>query len=221
VRRLVTKVFIAGFAEIVVAAGFVPPASTAGQAVTSGKKAFSGNVCGIPSSGELAAAHIEDPCHKVKTAKVPVKKSPLGGTVGSVEWGGRWGKPTNAGMPSHYLGVLVTRELGSGRALELFEKKFRLSVIGNGAPINVGKGTASMLTETASCPNPPTSDCTKGTVLAIVGRYVVEIFLNDFPPTIPGASEEGQGEDDAEDMAQEELIKPVLREIANSVVAKL
>jgi hypothetical protein len=208
---------IIGSASIIGVAGVAFSGLAAGRTVTVAT-AFSGNVCGIPSARELTAAHISAPCHKVKTAKVPVKKSPLGGSIGSITWSARWGSAVHA--PTHYLGVGISKELGSGTAHNVVMKHFRGSVLQHGALINVGKGLASIYTDTASCSNPPTDDCTRGTVLAVVGNYVVNVSLDDYPPTNPGA-EPSPGDDEGEDNAQEDAIKPALRQIAKSVVAKL
>jgi hypothetical protein len=172
-------------------------------------------------AGELAAAHITNPCHEVKTAKSPIRKVPIGGTAGSITWAARWGTAGRGDQPVHYLGVVVSKETGSGKALAIYEKNLRLEILGHGGLIPVRKGgLASVDTNTASCPNPPTDDCTRGDVLGIFGRFTVQISLADFPPTDPSAPA-SPGDDEPEDNAQEDAIKPALRSIAASVFARL
>lgn len=214
------KACIAALGSIAIAAGAAAPASAAARPAKAPKKPFSLNVCGIPSTAQLGQAEIDEPCHEVKTARAPVKKSPLGGSAGSVEYGARWGAET--GAPLHSLSILVIHALGSGKALQFFQKKLRQQVIENGLPVSVSKGTASFSGETSSCSNPPTGDCTHGTFLALAGSWVVEVFLNDYPPTIPGSNEdEIPANDEPEDIAQEEAIKPALTSIGASVVGKV
>jgi hypothetical protein len=99
------------------------------------------------------------------------------------------------------------KNLGSGNAFKFSQKRFRDRVLAHGAPISVGKhGLASMLTDTCSCPNPPTDDCTNGIVPGLVGRHQIEIFLHDYPPTNPGA-QPTPGNDDPEDRAQQDRLE--------------
>jgi len=184
------------------------------------KKPFNGNICGIPFGGELAAAHISDPCVKGKTRNHPAKRSPVGGSVGSTIYSAHWGQAHSSASPSHYLLIEITKYYGSGNALSLGRKLLFGEVLQNGYPIAVGN-RASLATDTYSCAmNPPTGDCTKGEVLAIVGNYFVLVGLDDAPPTIAGA-EEGPAEDEAQDNEQEETIKGPLTAIAKSIAAKL
>ncbi len=77
------------------------------------------------------------------------------------------------------------------RAVELVEKAFRLEVLGHGQPLKISKEeTASLYTETSACVNPPTGVCVAGSFLAIAGSWVVEVYLDDYPPTIPGSNED-------------------------------
>ena len=54
---------------------------------------FSGNICAIPTVGQLSAAHITEPCIKGRTGKSAPKRSPLGGTVGQIVYSAHWGIP--------------------------------------------------------------------------------------------------------------------------------
>ena len=220
-RPLLMKACIAALGSVAIAAGAAAPASASARPAKAPKKPSSLNVCAIPSTAQLAEAEIDEPCQEAKTARAPVRKSPLGGSAGSVEYGARWGGET--GAPLHSMTILVIHALGSGKALEFFKKKLRLMVLENGLPVSVSKGTASFSGETSSCTNPPTGDCTHGTFLAIAGSWVVEAFLDDYPPTIPGSNEDeaSQANDEPEDIAQEEAIKPALASIGASVVAKV
>jgi hypothetical protein len=216
------KACIVAFGSIAMAAGASAPASAAARSARTHKKPFSLNVCAIPSSGELAAAEISAPCHESKTLRTPVRKSRVGGTAGSVQYGAHWSASATALAPSHSLSIIVIHELGSGRGVEIFRKEFRLKVIGHGLEVSVRKGRASEVGETSSCVNPPTGDCTFATFLAISGDWVFEAFLRSYPPTIPGTNElETPSEDDPQDLLQEEAIRPALSSIGASVVAKV
>lgn len=220
-RPLLMKACITVLGSIAIMAGAAAPASALALPAKAPTKPFSLHVCGIPSGAQLAAAEIDEPCHEAKTGRVPVKKSPAGGSAGSVLYGAHWGLPK---APAHSLSILVTQELGSGRAVELFQKGFRLKVLAHGQPVKVSKGgTASLDTETSACQNPPTGVCVAGTFLAIAGRWVVEVFLADYPPTIPGSNEDETSAAmmEADGIAEEEKIKPMLSSIGASVVAKV
>lgn len=186
---------------------------------TSNSKPFSGNLCGLPIAAELSVTEISEPCVEEKTRNQPVKRTPFGGSLGEVHYGAGWGQLLGA-TPIHHLKILFTKVQGSGKGLKLFEKNFRSEVLSNGLPVHVGN-PGSLITETYSCTNPPTDDCTSGQLFAIVGQYDVRIFLYDYPPTNPSATEEPPGADEAEDEAQEKPIKAPLIAIGQEVAARL
>jgi hypothetical protein len=194
-------------------------AAAALPAAAGAKKPFSGNICAIPVSGLLSAAHITEPCIRGKTHKIAPKPSPLGGTVGQVISTAHWGLPHGVNGPSHYLLVSATKVIGSGNALAVAKKILRDKVIEHGAPVAVGS-PGSLLTDTASCVNPPTEDCTSGSVVAIVGSYYMLVQLEDAPPTISGA-EPSPGEDTPQDDEQEATVKAPVTAIAKAIAAKL
>jgi hypothetical protein len=220
-RPLLIKACIAALGSIAITAGSAAPVSASGPPNKTEKKPVSLNLCGIPSGGQLAEAEIEEPCKEAKTGRVPVKKSPVGGSAGSVLNGAHWGQPQ---APSHSLSILATHELGSGKAVKEFEKGFRGLVLSHGQALKISKSvTASLDTESFACDNPPTGVCVSGSFFAIAGRWVVEVFLHNYPPTIPGSNEEetSAATMEADGIAEEEKIKPALASIGLGVVAKL
>ena len=215
------KACITALGSIAIMAGAAAPASASARLAKTHKKPFSLNVCGIPSGAQLAEAEVDEPCQQAKPGRVPVKKSPLGGSAGSVVYGAHWGLPK---APSHLLSILVTHELGSGKAVELVEKVFRGEVLSHGQPVKITKSVwASLDTETSACVNPPTGVCVTGSFFAIAGSWEVEVYLDDYPPTIPGSNEDetSAATMEADGLAEEAKIKPALASIGLSVVAKV
>jgi hypothetical protein len=220
-RSLLMKACIAALGSIAITVGAAAPVSASGGLAKIKTKPVSLNVCGIPSGGQLAEAEVDEPCKEAKTGRVPVKKSPLGGTAGSVVYGAQWGLPK---APSPALGILATQLLGSGKAVKEVEKEFRGKVLSHGQPVKITKDvTASLDTETSACVNPPTGVCVAGSFFAIAGSWVVEVYLDDYPPTIPGSNEEetSAAAMQADGIAEEEKIKPALASIGLSVLAKV
>lgn len=198
---------------VALAVAVVPAAAAAA------KRPFSGNICAIPNAGQLSAAHITGPCKKWKTVKHAPKRSPLGGTVGTTFYQAQWGTPHGVSGPSHSLLVQITRIDGSGTALAVTRKLLRDKILEHGVLVAVGK-PGSLFTETSSCVNPPTGDCTWGQVLALVGSYYLLVSLHDAPPTNPGA-EPSPGEDEGQDNEQEATIMAPVTSIAKAIAAKL
>jgi hypothetical protein len=97
-------------------------------------------------------------------------------------------------------------------------------VLSHGQAVKISKSvTASLDTETSACDNPPTGVCVSGSFFAIAGRWIVEVFLHNYPPTIPGSNEEetSAATMEADGIAEEEKIKPALASIGLGVVAKV
>jgi hypothetical protein len=193
-------------------------AATAGSAAApvalSSKKAFSGNLCRLPTLGELGSAHISSGCVN-KIAK-HTSKGPLG-TVTTEQFAASWGRPPFGGL-GHWLLIIARRVTGSGPALATARAKLRLQIIGHGAPVGVGS-VASELGETSSCKNPPKEDCTSATLLALVKNYFLQVSLADYPPT--GEGVEDPPDDEPQDLAQEESDKGPITAIAATVASKL
>lgn len=214
------KPWIAALGALVIATSFAVPAAAGSASSKTRRKSSSLNVCSFLSASQLAQAQIDAPCHKLATTTVPIKKSRAGGTVGSVGYGARWG---TAALPSHYIAIVVGHLLGSGTGVEYLQTAYRSKVLGNGAPVPIGQGTASLLTESVACVNPPSDECIKGTFLAIKGRWTVTAYLDDHPPTAVATSEPERtvAEDEAAAKAEEELVKPILLSIGKTAVARV
>jgi hypothetical protein len=198
-------------------------ASAAQHAASTSKARFSGNLCSIPSAGELTAAHISEPCTKGKTVSRRPRKSPLGGTAGSIMYSAHWGVFVTG--PQHVLSIIVTKLTGSGNALKLAEQTFKLKIKSKPFQSISAGGDGTVETEPISCKNPPTGICTKGTLLGQVGPYVILIDLADHPPTNPAIPEDSieitpeARQAQAEAYAQE--LQAPLFAIGKSVAAKL
>lgn len=211
------------FAAAILVFAISAPSASAAQTAGASKAPFSGNLCSIPSSGELSAAHISVPCTKDKTVTQRPKKSPLGGTAGSILYGAHWGVGVSG--PSHVLSITVTKLTGSGNALKYGEQIYKLKIQSKGELPLTAASDGSVDTEPLSCENPPTGVCTKGTLLGQVGPYVILIGLADHPPTNPAIPENSieltpeQRQAQADAYAHE-LEAPLLA-IGKSVAAKL
>jgi hypothetical protein len=198
-HRIATAVSI-----LLAAAALAAPGSALG---------FPKSLCSVPSAGELTAANISGACKKLKTTH-HVTHTPLG-DLRSKALGAAWGDVPTSGV-GHHLAISVTKFSGSAAALAEGRKRLRAKVLAEGSPVGVGS-TSEWHGETASCPNPPTDDCTVSTVSAIVHNSLVAVSLIDFPT---GGSE-SQANDDAEDLAQEEADKGPVVAIANTIAKKL
>jgi hypothetical protein len=69
--------------------------------------------------------------------------------------------------------------------------------------------------------DPPTDDCTKASVLAIVKNHLVEVFLNESAPNVSGSAEPKVEEGEAEDATQEDTVKAGLLSVAATLAKKL
>ena len=214
--RQLIRLSLAAFGSVVVSGALAGPAAAAPKH----KKPPSLDLCAI-AAGPVASAEVSAPCVKLKTATVPVRHSPAGGTAGIVTYGARWGTASSGAVPQHYASITVIDLLGSGKGVEAFKKGYRSRVIGNGLPVVIAGATASILTEPNNCLNPPSGECAQGTFLAIKGRWVIEAFLDDYPPTIPGSMEDTPAEGEAAVMQTEQFMKPALTAIGRAVAAKV
>jgi hypothetical protein len=193
-------------------------AISAGPADAGAKRPFNGNVCGIPSATELAAAHIGARCAKLRTQTRPTRPSPPSGTLGQTTYIAEWGRP-RLPTPSHWLFVEITEFYGTGRALPEFRRTLHRQVLAQGAPITVGH-PGSLLSATSSCTNPPTFECMRGQLLALVGNNLVTVSLLDAPPTTPEA-EASPLDDEAQEKEQATAFRAEITAIARSVAARL
>jgi hypothetical protein len=214
VRRLAQAVLVSVVASLVVAIPATAGSAAAAPLALSSKKAFSGNLCRLPTLAELGSAHISSGCAN-KIAR-HTSKGPLG-TVTTEQFAASWGRPPFGGL-GHWLLIIARRVTGSGPALAAARAKLRLKIIGHGAPVAVGS-VASELGETSSCANPPKDDCTSATLLALVKNYFLQVSLADYPPT--GEGVEDPPEDEPQDLAQEESDKGPITAIAATVASKL
>jgi len=214
----VSRPIVASCVVAALAVAVLPAA--AGAKKPAANTPFSGKICPIPTAGELKAAHISDRCVQFKTAKRARRHSPLGGTLGTIVYAARWGRTSGVGGEAHhFLTVFITKLVGSGNALVVARKELRLKILAHGFPVAVGK-PGSVDTGTASCPNPPTDDCTTGDVLAMKGNYVLHVGLGDAPPTVQGAPH-APDPDEGQDNQQEDAVKAPVTAIAKAIAAKL
>ena len=189
----------------------------AGAGAKKPAKHFSGQICPIALLGQLAALHIPDRCEAGPTIHTPLRRSALGGSLGSVEYTAKWGDPTDE--PSHTLFISVGKEIGSAKAIRFVHKQWRAEVLNNGTRIYV-LGLASLATETESCTNPPTDDCTTAKFAAVVGEYFLSIIFTDAPPTDEMATP-SPGDDESEDNFQEAQVRAPVLTLAKTVMEKL
>jgi hypothetical protein len=183
------------------------------------QKRFKLDLCKI-ASGAVAAAGVTAPCERIRTTTVPGRNTPIGRAPTVVTYEAQWGKPTNpaAPAPTHYALVVAAHLVGSGPTLKIAKKKYRLQVLENGAPVSIGgAATASLLTEPFACLNPPTHQCAKGTLLAIKANWVIQVYVNDFPATVPGAPELELPAAEAAVKQTEEAMKPTIVSIGTVV----
>lgn len=172
---------------------------------------FTGHVCGLPTGSELGAAHVGGGCTLKRQRRTVA--TPLGAFTQEA-FIGRFGART--GEPIHSMTVSVTRFRGGAAVLAAGRSRLRLQVISEGAPVAVGS-VASWHGATSSCVNPPTDDCTRVQVTALVKSFVVTVLLFDYPA---GGSAELTG-DEPEDLAQEEADRTPAVAIAQTVAKAL
>jgi hypothetical protein len=212
---LATRVSMAATATVAAVALTAPGYALGRPAATTSKKAFSGNICGLPLASAVAAANVTAPCVKGKTTR-KTTKTPLG-SVTQESFVAHWGTLPRSG-PGHFVTVVVGRFMGSASALAYGRTKIRAEVLSHGAPVSANP-LASEFGDTVSCVNPPKEDCTHASVLALIKNYVVEVILYDAPPT--GVGEADPGEDEPQDRAQEETDKAPIVSIFKVVASKL
>jgi hypothetical protein len=174
------------------------------------KKPFTLNLCKVVG-GAVSSAQVTAPCHQLPTVTEHGKPTPIGRAPTLVLYGARWGKVGSTANPEHFAEVTVGHLLGKGKTLEIAEKEYRGKVIGHGLPVAVSGGTGSIFTEPFACVNPPTEQCAKGEFMAIKGNWAIQAYLNDMPPTIPGAPElEPAAAETQIQQLEEQIMKPRL-----------
>jgi hypothetical protein len=134
------------------------------------------------------------------------------GSYTSTFYTARWlaEHPTIELVPHHSLSVGVAHITSSSSAvIAFFQKHERAKVLENGVLVANSKGVlATWAGDTSSCKNPPTGDCTTNEFESMKGNWGVVLTTLGAPPGSPGAEEKNESEgDDAEDLAQEELMK--------------
>lgn len=175
---------------------------------------FSGNICGLPTGAELTAVHITGPCKKLRT-RTQISRTPFG-KLTQTRFAANWGfLPTNG--VGHVLVIGVTRVSGDRALLSAYRARLRAHILVEGRPAGVGS-VSEWHGETASCPNPPSDDCTKEQVSALVGNYILAVDLIDVPTNAP-APEPSQ--DEPVDLAQEEADLAPIEAIAKTVAKVL
>jgi len=227
-RQCIIGSFVAAILAFAISAA---SASASQHTAIVSKTPFSGNLCSIPSAGELSAANITEPCTKDKTVTSrPRKFAGLGGAAGSILYGAHWG--VGKTVPGDVLAITVEKLTGSGDALKLSEvmaaTKIKHAPDGF-IPIGPKKGEdAELEVHPLSCENPPTGVCTEGMLFGQVGPYVILIGLTGHAPTNPAIPENSKENSPAEIEAAEAQAKAYaddleapIREIAKSVAAKL
>jgi hypothetical protein len=186
---------------------------------SSGRAAFSGNLCATVSAGSLAALKISGPCLVVAKGAVRVQSTPLG-SVRTVRYAARAGSRGSISAPKGQLLMTAIHVQGSADAVAYAQKNWRLQVLSNGDLVS-SKPLATEVGDTVACHNPPTGDCTKAEILGLVGQYGVTIVY--YAPTKLTKPDNPQDPsvDDANDRAQEKLIKGPLVGLALSVMKTL
>ncbi len=179
-----------------------------------GASHFSGNICNLPSGAELTAAHISGPCKKLRT-RTQTSRTPFG-TLTQTRFSANWGFLPTSGV-GHVLTIGLTRVSGAHALLAAYRSRIRSRILAEGRPAGVGS-VSEWHGETASCPNPPSHDCTTDHVSALVGNYILAVALIDVPTNAP-APEPSQ--DGPVDLAQEEADLAPIEAIAKTVAKAL
>ncbi len=159
------------------------------------------------AAGSAATLELEGGCHEAH-ARPRTHSSPLG-SVTSAFYTAKWGVPPVGSGPHHLLSVSLVHLTGSSAAIAYVRKRARLKILGNGLVVASKGVIASWSHETVSCKNPPTGDCTTSDFEGLKGTWEVIVNVVGAPPGSPGAAEEesSSGEDTAQDIAQEELLR--------------
>jgi hypothetical protein len=199
-----------------VAAAFTAAAALPGSG-NAEAKLFSGNLCATASTGALSELKVSGSCVQSRSAKV--RSTPLG-SVRVVTYQARWGSFGTISAPTHHVTVGVIRVQGSAAAIALYAKAFRAQVLGNGSPVRL-KPLTTEAGDTAACHNPPTGDCTRAEVMAMVGPYgLVGAYYG--PAKFVGADDpQDPSVDEAHDKAQDDEVKGAVVALANSITAAL
>jgi hypothetical protein len=164
----------------------------------------------ISASGAGGTLELEGSCKETHGHPKAVH-TPLGSYT-STFYTARWlaVTPTLELVPRHSLSVGLAHVTGSSAVINALQKRERATVLANGVLVANGKGVlATWAGDTYSCKNPPTGDCTKNEFESTKGNWGVVLGTVGAPPGSPSATEvkdESNG-DDAEDLAQEELMK--------------
>ena len=137
------------------------------------------------------------------------QRCPTQGSVTSSLYTAKWGTPKLELVPQHLLSIGLFHVTGAPAAVAYLKKRARAKVLSEGILVANKAVFASWSGETASCKNPPTGDCTVSNVEGLKGTWEVVVGVDGAPPGSPGAAEEENptGQDDAQDLAQEELLK--------------
>jgi hypothetical protein len=218
-HQLATRVSVAAATTIAAAALTAPGPALGRPSATASKRAFSGNLCGVPIAADLAAVNITAPCVRGKTTRKTTRTRL--GFVTTEAFVSHWGSLARTGL-GHFVTVVVGRFTGSAAALAYGRAKQRALILARGVLVTPAVGGGPLATEiadTSSCFNPPKEDCTHASVLAQLKNYVVEVILYDYPPTGVGVAD--PGEDEPQDRAQEETDKAPIVSIFKAVAAKL
>jgi hypothetical protein len=219
--RQLIRLWLAAMWSLAIVATLAGPAIAASTLQAKEAKSPTLGLCGIAASA-VASAHVESPCREHATTTLRGKQTPIGRAPTVVIYGANWGTPSSAANPRRFAEVTVAHLQGSGPTLEFAKKEYRLKVLAHGAPVTAGKGaTASLLTEPFACFNPPTHQCSNGSLLAITGNWVIQVGVEDYPATTPGAPELELAAAEAAIKQTEELMKPRIVAIGKVVAGKL
>jgi hypothetical protein len=201
-------------AAVTLAVAVIASAWAASETATaSNAKVFPGNLCVLVSVAELAKVHVSSPCVKVRTATV-VSNTPLG-AVRIVQY-----SAVAQSGADHSLRIVVQNPQVPASELAAAKQYLRGLALSNGQLFSRNPW-ASYYLDTASCANPPTDDCTAGTIKAVVGVYFVQIFLRDTAPFLHPDDPQNPAVDEANDRAQEDTAMTPFEAIGRSVIAGL
>jgi hypothetical protein len=209
--RIVLLVSASLVAAAVTAIAALPVSGNAGATL------FSGNLCATASTGALSNLKVSGACVQSRSAKV--RSTPFG-SVRVVTYQARWGSLGTISAPTHHVTVGVIHVQGSTAAIAVAAKAFRAEVLGNGILVR-SRPLTTEAGDTAACHNPPTGDCTRAEVMAIVGQWgLVGSYYG--PAKFVGADDpQDPSVDEAHDMAQEDAVKGDVVALANSITAAL
>ncbi len=126
-------------------------------------------------------------------------------------------------VPQHVVSVVPRPRHGLQRRVAYAKKRSAQNVLSNGAPVVASKTVlATWAGETDSCKNPPTGDCTTNEFEAIEGGLAAHRRRRRRPARLPRrAKKKASGEDDAQDLAQEELLKGATVGVGMAIVGKI